>query len=257
MSDSPTIGTIRGTIRKGDRTLTTVDEWRRFAPPKRSNHWKDGRSAKENARAWIDAAPYMHPDIAEVLADCPEIGPVRSWTAEPEMRCAIDEFRGEQPNIDLLLLIEDDRHSAVVAIEAKADEPFGRLLADQYRAARTALAGNPRSKAVARIDALLEQFAIEPGERHRTRLRYQLLTATAAVLAEARHRSAELAVLLVHEFVTPLTTAENRERNATDLQRFLDIALEHPVRIAPGHVVGPVLVDAAPTLYVGKARTVV
>lgn len=253
MRDSPTVGTIQ----KCAQALTTIDEWRSFAPPKRSNQWQDGRSAKENARAWISALPYMQRDIAEVLANCPEIVPVRSWIAEPEAHCKIDGFRGEQPNIDLLLLLEDDRHSAVVAIEAKADEPFGSVLADQYRCARAAQAKNPRSKAVARIDKLLDRFAVEPTENNMAQLRYQLLTATAAVLLETKRRAAELAVLLVHEFVTPSTVAEKRARNDDDLQKFLAIALKHPVRIGPGEIAGPIPVNDAPALYVGKARTVV
>ena len=59
MPDSPAVGTVH----KDDRPLTTIDQWHRFAPPKRDIHWKDGRSAKENARAWIDAAPGLQPDI--------------------------------------------------------------------------------------------------------------------------------------------------------------------------------------------------
>lgn len=246
-----------GTIQKGGRHLATIDEWHQFAPPKRSIHWKDGRSAKENARAWLKAAPHMQPDIAHVLANCPDIGPILGWNAEPEARVAIDRFRGEQPNIDLLLVAEDDHGSLVIAIEAKADEPFGKTLADQYQHARTARASNPRSKAVARIDALLNRLAIEPRQDDVPQLRYQLLTATAAAIAEAERRSAERAVLIVHEFLTPLTATEKRERNAADLRRFLATALRHPVQLASGNITGPISVDGAPSLYVGKARTVV
>ena len=76
-----------GTVHKGDRPLTTIDLW-----PRRDKHWKDGRSAKENARAWIDASPGLQPDIAQILAACRGIGPLRQWRAEPEARIAIDGF---------------------------------------------------------------------------------------------------------------------------------------------------------------------
>lgn len=247
-----------GTVRKGDRLLTTIDEWHRFAPPKRRIHWKTWRSAKENARAWIAAKPGIQPDIAQVLANCPDVGPVRRWSAEPEARIAIDSFPGEQPNIDLLLVAEDDHGSVVVAIEAKADECFGKLLADQYQDARAAPALNPRSNAVARIEALLERFDVETHQRPMPRLRYQLFTATAAVLAEAERRSSDRAVLIAHEFVTPLTDPGKRERNAADLHRFLAVALDYyPAHLDPGDITGPIPVKAAPTLYVGKARTVI
>ncbi|MDE0191692.1 MAG: hypothetical protein OXQ90_10085 [Gammaproteobacteria bacterium] len=40
-----------GYVHKRNRRLTSIDDW-----PKREVHWKDGRSARECARAWI-AAP--------------------------------------------------------------------------------------------------------------------------------------------------------------------------------------------------------
>ena len=215
-----------GSIQKDGQLLKTVDDWLSLAPPKRNIHWKDGRSAKENARAWITAAPHLQPDIAQVLSNCPDIEPLRCWSAEPEARVRMDTFGGEPPNIDLLLVAGDDQGGLVVAIEAKADEPFGKQLADQYRSAQMARRKNPRSKAVAR-------------------------------LAEAKRRSAERAVLIVHEFQTALTAAEKLQRNADDLDRFLATALQCPRQMAPGDIVGPVPADAAPDLrlYVGKART--
>ena len=246
-----------GTVRKHDRALTTIDEWRRFAPPKRDIHWKDGRSAKENARAWTEAAPTLQPEIAHVLDNCPDIGPLRRWSAEPEARIAIDRFRGEQPNIDLLLVAEDDSGPLVVAIEAKADETFGNPLVDQYARARAALESNPRSKAVARIEALLARFALDLQDRDVQQLRYQLLTATAAVLAEAERRFSARAVLIVHEFVTALTVSEKRERNAVDLDRFVGTAFALDSRLTPGHVAGPIRSDSDLILYIGKASTVV
>ena len=64
-------------------------------------------------------------------------------------------------------------------------------------------------------------------------------------------------MVIVHEFVTPLTLPERRECNAADLDRFLVTALDREGHLAPGDVAGPILVKGAPTLYVGKARTVV
>ena len=253
MPDSHAVGTVH----KDDRPLTTIDQWRRFASPKRDIHWKDGRSAKENARAWIDAAPSLQPDIAHVLGGCRGIGPLRQWRAEPEARIAMDKFRGEQPNIDLLLVAEDDHGPVVIAIEAKADEEFGDKLADQYRRARAKRLSKPRSNLVARIEALLDRFSLDIEQRHVQQLRYQLLTATTAVLEEAKRQSSARAVLIVHEFLTPLTLSETRERNAADLDRFLAIALDRQGHLAPGDVAGPILVKGPPTLYVGRARTVV
>ena len=253
MSDSHAAGTLL----KGDHRLISIDDWHRFAAPKRDIHWKDGRSAKENARAWIEAAPDLQPDIARTLAACSGIGTLRQWHAEPEARVPIDGFRGEQPNIDLLLVAEDDRGPIVIAVEAKADEPFGDVLSDQYRKARDAHAANPRSKRVARIEALLARFDLDMKLRHVAQLRYQLLTATAAALAEAERRASERAIVIAHEFVTSLTVKERRERNAADLDRFLSAVFGRQVHLALGAVAGPIPLKGSPTVYVGKAQTVI
>lgn len=254
---TPTDSSAVGTIHKGKRPLTTIEQWRLscFGGGKRC-HWKDGRSAKENAHAWLDAAPGLQPDIAQTLAACRDIGSLRRWCAEPEAHITIDNFRGP-PNIDLLVLAEDDHGPLVIAIEAKSDETFGHRLADQHQRARAERVSNPRSKAVDRIEALLNRFALDIEQPHVLQLRYQLLTATAAVLAEANRRDSARAVLIVHEFVTPLTPPKRRERNAADLDRFLATALGLQGHLGAGAIAGPTLVQGAQNLYVGKARTVV
>lgn len=244
-----------GSIRKHVHLLTTIDEWHRFAPPKRDIHWKDGRSAKENARAWFAAAPNFQPDVAQALEDCPDFGPLRFWRAEPEARIPIDRYRGEQPNIDLFLVAEDDHGLMVIAIEAKADETFGDTLADRRRRAEAAFASNPRSKALARMEELIDRFGLDFRHPHVPRLRYQLLTATAALLEEAQRRSSKRAVLIVHEFVTPLTDPAKRERNAADLDHFLGTAFGFGGQLTPGGLAGPFQIESALNLYVGKVRT--
>ena len=119
---APPITDSPGYVHIGNRRLTSIDDWHRFAPPKREVHWKDGRSAKECARAWMAAASRMQPDIERTIAACPDVEPLLRWRAEPEARVTIDSFRGEQPNIDVLLVAEDERGPVDVAIEDKADE---------------------------------------------------------------------------------------------------------------------------------------
>ena len=245
-----------GYIRKGNRRLTSIDDWHRFAPPKGKNHWKDGRSAKECARAWIAAAPRMQPDIEGIISACPDIGLLRRWRAEPEARVPIDAFRGEQPNIDVLLVAEDERGPVVVVIEAKADEPFGDRLTDQYRRAQAARATNPRSKALDRIEVLLDRFHLGLGQPRVPQLRYQLFTAAAAALEEAERRSSDRALLVVHEFVTSLTRSDLRARNAADLNSFLSVALHSDIHLTEGEITGPFRSQGGLSLFIGKARTV-
>ena len=175
-----------GYVRKGNLRLSSIDDWHRLAPPKREVHWKDGRSAKECARAWIAAAPRMQPDIERTIAACLNVEPLLRWRVEPEARVTIDAFRGEQPNIDMLLVAEDECGPVVVVIEAKADETFGDQIVDRYRSEKAARASNPRSKALDWIEALLDRFLLDLGQPGVPQLRYQLFTAVAAAHASAK-----------------------------------------------------------------------
>ncbi len=48
--------------------IQTVDEWEKLAPPKeREKHWKDGRSAKELAKAWFRTGGPKVPEELDTL----------------------------------------------------------------------------------------------------------------------------------------------------------------------------------------------
>ena len=99
--------------------------------------------------------------------------------------------------------------------------PSAIRFADRRWHAEAALASNPRSKALIRMEELIDRFGLDFRHPHVPRSRYQLFTATAAVLEQAKLRSSKRAVLIAHEFVTPLTDPAKRERNAADLDHFL------------------------------------
>ena len=245
-----------GVILKSGRRLTTLDEWHCYAPPKdKRKHWKDGRSAKESARVWLDSAPDLPSEISDVLYSCNDVGPLRAWYAEPEAKVRFDEFRGEPPNIDVLLIGHDEYGPIVVAVEAKADETFGTTIEKTLSDANARLETKPESKGVARIQQLTELFGLTL-ERDVLKLRYQLMTITAAVLAEAERRAAQRAIVIIHEFVTPLTITEKQARNGRDLDRFMERLFGQKVSLRHGMLMGPFESSRGPVLYFGKAQTI-
>ncbi len=245
-------------ITKDGRVIADLEDWRVRAGPKRAEQWKDGRSAKEAARAWLGAAPAIPKAVGEVLTQHQDFGEFQRWEAEPEKQVRFDKFRGEPPNIDVLLIGHDTDGPVVAAIEAKADEPFGYTVARTLAAAERRLAKNPRSKGVARLQQLTAAIlGVKPETV--TDVRYQLLTATAAVVAEADRWSAERAVLIVHEFVTDETTDARHLANASDLDAFVSLLSRGVVGSVPaGALVGPFTLPGGAAarpirLYVGKA----
>ena len=247
---------IGGVIEKNGVRLLTLDEWRVHAPPKSEVHWKDGRSAKESARSWLAAAPSLPAEIAATLSSHHHIGPLSAWRAEPEAHAPFDDFPGEPPNIDVLLVGRDKNGPIVVAVEAKADERFGSTVQQKL----SSFQSNPQSNGVKRIERLRAAlFGELPNQPDIGDLRYQLLTATVAAMAEAKRQSAQRAVVMIHEFVTPLTTDKNRYSNARDLNQFVARISGRQDPLKPRTLLGPFKVPGKPiveteiSLYFGKA----
>jgi hypothetical protein len=201
----------------GTLSIRSIDDWYKLAPPKGGDRqWKDGRSAKELARAWCAAgepcAPTVIGQLLSPLLSTEQLAACDGW---PEHQIPIDDLPGEPPNIDLALVGDGHHGRTAVCIEAKADEPFDDDVLSLLNAAVVKIARDERTGAVERLQRLAERILPrwETGLPHLADLRYQLLTATAAVLALARAHRAKIAVLVIHEFaiegcVDPLKQVE-------------------------------------------------
>ena len=247
---------ITGIITKNHRHLSSLGEWFDHAPPKgKKKHWKDGRSAKENARLWLKAAPYLPSKIHEILRSCTDVGTLHTWYAEPESEVAFDSFRGPA-NIDLLLNCKDEIGSFVVAVEAKADEPFSDTIEKTKCDAESRLEKKPESQGVQRLENLTTKFGLSLEREEILDLRYQLFTLTAAALAEAERIAAQRAIVIIHEFVTSLTSSKKRGQNASDLDNFLQLVFGKQYSLCGGMIVGPIKTNGIEKLYFGKAQTI-
>ena len=151
-------------------------------------------------------------------------------------------------------------HKLAISIEAKADEPFGdQLVGVYYDCGRTV----PGSNLPARIASLSRAlFNVDLDPRIRS-LRYQLLHATAGALIAARQHGADLAVFLVHEFISDRLSHAKLARNKSDWQAFLSAFVEDAeIPVYADRIVGPVRVAGGGSipsdmpLYLGKIRTV-
>jgi hypothetical protein len=247
-------------IFKDQIAITDLNTWEKLAGPKRSIHWKDGRSAKEAAKSWLEALPSIPTAIEDALISHKDFSVLREWMAEPEAYVRFDSFRGEPSNVDVLVQGRDDYGPIVIAVEAKGDEPFGANVEQTLKKAEGRLATNPRSKGVARIhnlaNALLGVSAADLSKV--SSIRYQLLTVSAAALAEAEREGASRAVVMIQEFITSETEDEKHLANQSDLNAFLSALSRKRVEISSGQVFGPISVKGPnPTtfaigLYIGK-----
>ncbi|MBW3554819.1 MAG: hypothetical protein KY466_15005 [Gemmatimonadetes bacterium] len=75
---------------KQGRELTTLDQWHAAMPPRvRDRQWKDGRSAKELARAWVGTSSVVVPEeLTRLLETDSEFSAVELHEAIPEAEVA-------------------------------------------------------------------------------------------------------------------------------------------------------------------------
>jgi hypothetical protein len=245
-------------ISKQEVLITSVEDWRRLAPPKSPSHWVDGRSAKEMALAWLEGGGRKMPaEVQTLLESHKDFGAVLQWDAEPEAKLRFDSHTGEPRNSDLVARVRDRHGTYVLAVEGKADESFGETLEAAFLDSLERRLMNPRSKGLDRLQALATGLLRQrqKGQPPATALRYQLLTATAGALAEAKRLDCDRAIMLVHEFITDATRDQKHDRNAHDLNAFvarLDAAGGAPIG---SQLLGPFDTVLFPgvRLYVGKA----
>jgi hypothetical protein len=232
------------------REIWSVEDWRRYAPPKRGDdHWAIGRSALESARAWLRGGrPELPEELRALLERRAATSDLRPLFAMPELVTRLDEFNGEHRNRDVIVLAESRGGRTLIGIEAKADESFGSAAVGPYLAAREANKGSNVPERIRRpVRALFGEEALEDGrvKEPYASLRYQVLTALAGTLIEAKRRWAEQAVLVVHEFVSNSgrdykgTDSARIDRNARALREFVSALPGAPPDVKIDELTGP------------------
>jgi hypothetical protein len=254
-------------LERSGNPITSVDEWFQYAPPMgRELQWRDGRSAKELAKAWCrDGAPPSPPsDLLTLLATIPQLSHLHFLLGYPERRVHFDNAPGEPRNTDLALLCDGPGGRVAISIDAKADESFGRALGDEIVVAASQWAFSERAAKLKRLQFLVATLlsSRRDGQARLSELRYQLLTAIAGAWAFAAENDAPVAVFVVHEFLPTDPDLARVRENERDLDQALTrITANQVTSLRPGQLLGPLLVPSNPAWpgvhhwYVGKCRT--
>jgi hypothetical protein len=247
------------------REIRSVDEWFEIAPPVRGAYqWKDGFSAKELAKAW-----FRSPGVATVPSELTVLLETNPTTQGATITLGIaeyptgfDSFPGGKRHHDLLAIARKDSAQIVIGIEAKAAEPLGSPVIEMYEAARTSQARGTSTNLPARIDQLLQNLFGRTLDQDvgLGSLFYQLLTAAAGTLVEAKRRGATAAALVVHE-LKPSRGPELMSATQSAVAGFIS-ALDgsHPARPTVGVLHGPLtvpgggLIPGGLPFFVGVAR---
>ena len=243
---------------KDNEIIKSVDDWLLFSPPKKKKcHWKDGRSAKEFAKAWLETGkPKIPQELVNILQSHPLTRNFVPEFAIPEYITHLDNFFGGQRNHDLIISGLSDGKKILVSVEAKADESFGELICNVG-------SKNPNSKIPQRLELLKNSIFGPTTDDVIGNVRYQLLTGVAGALIEAKNRGAGISVFIVHEFLSKALDYKKIEQNSDDFEYFVrilsgktDLRIQLDELIEIKSVPGGEFVPGGMKLLIGKTQTI-
>ena len=181
--------------------------------------------------------------------------------AQPEAKLKFDNFSGETRNSDIVVYVRDAIGQYLLAVEAKADEPFSESVEQTFLKAIERQKKDPNSKGAVRVEQLalaLLGLTMKNSARFGD-LRYQLFTACAGALCEAERKGYSRSIMLVHEFITNATTDKKHAINKADLENFVaQLSNGTVTNVSNGQLCGPFFVHGEPllkskvALYIGK-----
>lgn len=173
-------------IEKRGIEVKSISQWPR---PKKSNQWKEGRSAWAIANYAMNCTSDFKDMIEDVLSECQIETQV--FTCEPEATAGLGEGfgRGGSRNHDLLL---KGNKNCVIGIESKVseyfDEEIGKVISEGKTRAKRAL-------------SLIKYLAPEhENESKLKEIGYQLFTATRGTICSSEKENIRNAVFLVIVF---------------------------------------------------------
>jgi hypothetical protein len=198
-----------------DRPVRRPEDVRDYLPDDRKYHYRPGYSMAEAARCWVAAQPDLPASVASVIGS-----PVLS-RAHFEYPTTV--WGGGIAMADVMAFIP----GSVIAIEAKVNETFDRLVADWIEAeGRT----NPNSPPHRRRTAVRYAEALGvPGEAL-AGIRYQLLQRTLGAALTARAAGLPAAWMVVQDLT--YGRPGNHAANRADFDRF--VALVGPAPVLEG-----------------------
>lgn len=214
--------------------IESICEWFYKCPPTgKTKHWKDGRSAKETAKHWVYTIPQPFKDILKTWG-------LKFNICSPEFVSTFDSNGGNGRNHDLLILAENKlKGPIVISIESKVDETFGGTISETIARAEKNQKENPNSKGLLRIEEL-RQTIFGKIDENQLDLRYQLLTAVAGTIAEAKKRNSKTSILLIQTFVSEEINKKKYKQNQDDLNVFINIFSNSDIKQIPeNQLIGP------------------
>lgn len=181
----------------GTKKLMRVEDW---IPIVSKKNWQKEHSAFELAHSWQRAGGFPAP-VGSVLkaSDSPLLAGIRPLYGVVEKPVFLDTIKGPSWTDVMVYCLNAQGESLVIAVEGKARERFGPIVADWIRAkGEKGESLKPKPTRVRRLDYLSRHLGrtLQP----ESRLRYQLLHRTVSAITECELQAATGAMVLIHSF---------------------------------------------------------
>jgi len=230
--------------------INNLQDWHNYCPPVRKTHWKDGRSAKELAKFWLDDKKQKQLEFLGFIQK--KLPDFNCGKIVPEYGTAFDNYSNPRKN-DLFILEKNSK--TLITVEAKVDEPFGDIFIENLGKTIKEKKKNPRSRAFERMIGLYHNYFHDNSAI--LNIGYQLSYWFAGTIAEAERLEVDNAIMILHTFIPPsASTPPNAEKKAIirkDFQNFFSIISEGKETINNGKLIGPIknVNTNNVTLYIG------
>jgi len=234
--------------------IISLNDWLSKCPPQGGKrHWVDGRSSKDTALYWLQGTPKEFTDILKKFNLTFEL-------CSPELVTKIDRYQGNSRNHDLLILAKNSNSERVViSIESKVDESFGNTIGSKLRVIEKLKQKGTPTNVDKRIEILKRAIFPNVYQDIFESIRYQLLTAIAGTLSEAKKQEAKKAIFIVQNLPTSAVPSKKHLNNQLDFDYFIKVLTNgNHHSISDNELLGPFLFtgnDFIPNnieLWIGK-----
>lgn len=198
-------------------TICSLDEWLLKCPPQKRSQWQPKRSAMETAKVWICGIPIEYRQTLKGFD-------LEFELCSPEFVTRFDKYNGNGRNHDLLILAKDKKEEKVIiSVESKVDESYGQLVGPCLKSIKRQKEEGKASNADFRIEELRKAIFPQLEPNVFESLKYQLLTAVAGTLAEAKIQGTKKAIFLVQTLLTSSMDKGKHRKNQRDLDSFINV----------------------------------
>lgn len=200
------------------KAVQSTEEWEVLCPPLgHSEQWVDNRSAKELAKSVFETGT-MPNIINEVLSDMKISLPSEMWGVPEKPTILTWGLSGKRKH-DLWLY--NIQSNVAISIEAKTDESFDRKIY-QKRAASSKKNSDGGVNMNTRLDGILDFVYQGNPPKNKEELHYQLLSATAGAIIEAKHNNISRVAVVFLVFKSDMLSTRKLNNNEKAWKFFCD-----------------------------------